>query len=210
MMEVRANVYAFLARMYLEEPPLELAEDIINGRFFPAFEPLIMNEEMEEGLRILKQFAKGYKKVDKLHEDLQSEYIRLFIGPVDPPALPYESKYSKEQLGETVLRAKRAYAKAGIGKSKSCSEPEDHVALELDFMRYLCDKESNKFLSMQREFLHNCLLNWVPKFCENIIRSNSSFYKGIAKMTKGFLLFEDSDRKLAYPPSSLRKSIAKP
>jgi len=28
----RANFYAFLSRMYVEEPPFELAEDIANGK----------------------------------------------------------------------------------------------------------------------------------------------------------------------------------
>lgn len=64
------------------------------------------------------------------------------------------------------------------------------MALQLDFMAYLCRRMSERLKggekitdepAIQREFLDGCLSKWVPKFCEDIIKSpNSDFYKGIA------------------------------
>jgi TorA maturation chaperone TorD len=76
------------------------------------------------------------------------------------------------------------------------------VAIELDFMAYLCRGMAEKLrggekiieeLAIQREFLDGCLSKWVPQFCEDIIKSpNSDFYKGIAQITRGFLMFDST------------------
>ncbi len=202
-LETRRNFYAFLYRMYLEEPPRELADDLANERFyFPDMTAL--GEEFSEGFRILKEFmekCKG-KAVDELHEDLIDEYTRLFIGPHRLPVQPYESWWVEGKLmGESLLKVKKVYRKAGIAKSRDYPEPEDHIAFELKFMHYLCeeglsaDNEERiaECINMQKEFLAEHLLRWVPDFCDDLYECElSDFYKGIAKLTKGFLLLEDA------------------
>lgn len=199
ILKVRRDIYAFLARMYLEGPPLELAEDLVNGRFFSFCEPIAMNRDMKEGLRILKEFAEKYDSASKLYEELQDEYVRLFIGPEEVHVLPYESKYTENRMaGKALIKAKRAYVEAGIGKSKACPELEDHIALELAFMEHLCKREIesekdelSSLLYTQRDFLNRCLLGWVPALCEDVLQlEHAHFYKGVAKMTLGFLSFE--------------------
>lgn len=202
ILEMRRNFYAFLYRMYSEEPPRELAEDLLNEKIsFPDLIPL--DEELSEGFRRLKEFMeknKG-KAVDDLHEELVDEYTRLFIGP-HIPVQPYESWWVDGKLmGKSLLKVKRYYRKAGIVKAQGYAEPEDHIAFELKFMHYLCEEElsaisSEKLvecLNMQKEFLNEHLLRWVPDFCDALYECElSDFYKGIAKLTKGFLLLEDA------------------
>jgi anaerobic sulfite reductase subunit A len=204
LLKTRENIYAFLARMYLEEPPKKLAEDIANKRLPLPEELLPLNTDLREGFSLIKKFEGDFKgSADELYENLQEEYTRLFIGPSEDAILPYESSYMEKNFtGKVVIKAKENYRKAGIEKVEECNEPEDHVALELDFMAYLCKGMTEKLrgeekikreLVIQREFLDGCLAKWVPQFCEDIIKSpNSDFYKGIAKITKGFLVFDSS------------------
>ena len=204
LLKIRENIYAFLARMYLEEPPKKLAEDIANKRLPLPEELSALNTDLREGFSLIKKFESEFTgSADELYEDLKEEYTRLFIGPSEDAILPYESSYvEKTFTGKAVLNAKENYRKAGIEKVEACNEPEDHVALELDFMAYLCrgmteklkgDEKIKRELAIQHEFLDGCLAKWVPQFCEDIIKSpNSNFYKGVAKITKGFLVFDSS------------------
>jgi TorA maturation chaperone TorD len=87
------------------------------------------------------------------------------------------------------------YRRAGVERSGDFKEPEDHIALEMEFMAHLCRKTlesletgnktaSLEYLEKQNDFLHKHLLAWVPRFCEDLGRAAASgFYKGIAKLT---------------------------
>jgi len=204
ILEIRRNFYAFLYRMYLEEPPRELVDDLLNEKI--SFSDLIpLDEELSDGFRRLKEFMeenKG-KAVDDLHEELVDEYTRLFIGPHRLPVQPYEAWWVDGKLmGKSLLKVKRDYRKAGIVKAQGYAEPEDHIAFELKFMHYLCEEglsaifSSEKLvecLNVQKEFLNEHLLRWVPDFCDALYECElSDFYKGIAKLTKGFLLLEEA------------------
>jgi TorA maturation chaperone TorD len=202
LLKIRESIYAFLSRMYLEEPPKKLADDIAEKRLPIPEELSALNNDLREGFTAIRKFEDDFEgSAEKLHEDLSWEYTRLFIGPSKEAILPYESSYIKKKFtGEAVLRAKERYRKAGVEKAVACNEPEDHVALELDFMTYLCRNMSEKLkggeeikeeLAIQREFLDECLSKWVPGFCDDIIKSQESdFYRGIAQITKGFLIFD--------------------
>ena len=217
VLETRRNFYAFLYRMYVEAPRIELADDLVNQRFhFEELTSLDINEELSQGFRLLKEFMEKSKgrEVDALHEDLLQEYTLLFIGPFKLPVQPYESWWVSGHLfGEPLVKLKAFYRKAGIAKSQEYKEPEDHIAFELKFIHYLCEEELSNFslekkedsfgkaflskkrfmecLKLQREFLNEHILKWVPAFCDALYNyEGTDFYKGIAKLTKGFILLE--------------------
>jgi anaerobic sulfite reductase subunit A len=204
LLKTREGLYSFLSRMYLEEPPRVLSEDMAAKRLSLPEDLSSLNTDLREGFMELKEFMDSVKAdADKLYDDLAWEYTRLFIGPSKDVILPYESSYGKKNFtGKAVLEAKDRYRKAGISKAAACPEPEDHVALELDFMANLCRRMAEKInaaddvkdeLAIQREFLEECLQRWVPRFCDDIIKSpEADFYRGIARITKGFLDFDSA------------------
>lgn len=201
ILETRRNFYAFLYRMYVETPPRELVDDLMNERFY--LPDLVPDEELSGGFNLLREFMERNKDkpVDELHKDLISEYTLLFIGPHRLPVPPYESWWVDGKLmGESLLKLKTVYRKVGIAKAKDYAEPEDHIAFELKFMHYLCEEELSadteeriaECLNMQKEYLNDHLLRWVPDFCNALTECVlSDFYKGIARITKGFLLLEE-------------------
>jgi TorA maturation chaperone TorD len=96
--------------------------------------------------------------------------------------------------GPSLLELKQFYRKAGIERH-DYAEPEDNIAFEMRFMNYLGEKmlqeEMKTYLELQKRFMDEHLLKWVPDFCDGLFASDQSdFYKGIAKFTKGFLLFD--------------------
>jgi TorA maturation chaperone TorD len=202
ILETRRNFYALLYRMYLEPPPREFVSDLMNERFY--LPDLISEEELSEGFKLLREFVqknKG-KAIDDLQKDLVGEYTRLFIGPHRLPVQPYESWWVDGKLmGGSLLKVKQVYRKAGIAKANEYAEPEDHIAFELRFMHYLCEEELSanteeriaECLNMQKEYLNDHLLMWVPDFCDALTENKlSDFYKGIARLTKGFILLEEA------------------
>ena len=82
------------------------------------------------------------------------------------------------------------------------NEPEDHVALEFEFMAYLNnkvldalkkgdDEEVRNNLEKQSIFLKEHILSWVPSFCKDVEQfANTDFYKAAAKITHGYLHLE--------------------
>jgi TorA maturation chaperone TorD len=196
----RREIYAFISRLFLEAPPEELADDMVNGSFFTQFKSFVLNDEMKEGIKTAKQWVKNHSSVSQVQECLKDEFESLFVDPTQAVVTLYETKYVKGKTGEVLLRVKEAYLKAGLEKSEKCVETEDHIALELDFMKYLCDKEIEnfenedflKFFNLQREFLKE-LLKWIPFVCKEIfVSEKASFYKGISKVATGFLNYERS------------------
>jgi len=93
----------------------------------------------------------------------------------------------------------------GLDKVGKFAEPEDHIALELQFMTHLCEKTSTaikdgdlsdakKYLEVQRDFLNEHLGKWVPELTADILKSaKREFYKAVAKITRGYI---EMDKKV--------------
>lgn len=206
ILKTRRDFYAFLCRMYLDEPAREFVDDLLSGRFpFPDQKALELNEDLSVGFRELQEFVernKG-KTVDEFQETMREEYTRIFILPHGHAVQPYESWWRDGKLmGNSLLKAKEAYRKAGIAKSPEYPELDDHIAFELKFMHYLCEEELSAVgdnermglcLNWQKDFFEEHLLNWVPAFCDGLHDWDATnFFKGIAKITKGFILLDDA------------------
>lgn len=77
------------------------------------------------------------------------------------------------------------YAAAGLTIDEEFEAAPDHLSLELLFMSYLI---GIKRLDLQKNFLEEHIMNWVPYYCEEVIsRAKTSFYKEIAGITINFL-----------------------
>ncbi|WP_456474977.1 TorD/DmsD family molecular chaperone [Candidatus Pyrohabitans sp.] len=192
-MDSRRDFYYFLSWLYLEGPPEELVRDLMNGKFQLEYG----NREIEEGVKILKEWAASVKDMKEGYLDAQDEFARLFIGPGKPIVSPYQSVYEEgAPYGKATLRMKEIYAEAEVSKGGDVKEAEDHIGMELAFMGLICNRISSlgdkgeilRNLHIQKKFLNEQLLKWVPRFCEDILKSERAFlYRGVAMLTLGFL-----------------------
>ena len=143
--------------------------------------------------------GEGAAPVDPL--ELRVEYNRLFVGPGKLPCPPYESVYRRDRvegeigtlMGPSALDVKNRYAEAGLEISKNFKDYPDHVAVELEFMNFLCSKEAatehmadkEDLRRKQKEFLEMHIRTWAGEFSDKVLKSaNSLFYKTAASFLK--------------------------
>ena len=140
------------------------------------------SKEFKKGSELLGKFVNDVKSnyekdKTKFLQGLAAEYASLFlnVGPI--PVYLAESVYlGKEHLlyEEPYFDAVRIYQIYGFKKRSSFKEPEDHIAIELEFMAHLCDLtclslDQGKldygagYLNNQVEFLDLHLSKWVPQ-----------------------------------------------
>jgi TorA maturation chaperone TorD len=155
-------------------------------------------ETSVEAFELLRSVL-GAPDIEGLAARLAVEYTRLFRGLRDGygPPPPYESLYRGSRLmgGVTVAVVGR-YAEAGFGVIDEAVGPQDHIAAELKFMSLLCYDEIAAWdrddrgaavlgWGLQRRFLDEHLLRWVPGYCRRIkSESVEPFYAGAAMITE--------------------------
>ncbi|MEG2477370.1 TorD/DmsD family molecular chaperone [Gordonibacter sp.] len=101
---------------------------------------------IDEQARLLRAVSE-----DEARLLLEIEYNRLFVGPGEVLAPPYESYYesSRASAGRGWLRTQaerevsRAYAESGFTLSEDLVELPDHVAVELEFLALLAGREAD-------------------------------------------------------------------
>ncbi|MEA1961393.1 MAG: molecular chaperone TorD family protein [Bacillota bacterium] len=203
LLEERVFTYDLLRRIFVEEPSRELIKALHNEDFLHN---LPLNEESEELRRGVEDVSNYLKSFDVLSnaefEKLHWDYTRMFIGPYELPAPPWESAYLDEDrmlFQETTLQVRRTYLKYRFLPRYYMQEADDHLGLELDFMYRLSHMAADSALSRdintckqilvdQKNFLEQHLLNWVPLFADNVNESaNTAFYIGFAKILKHYL-----------------------
>lgn len=138
--------------------------------------------------------------VNSEQNQLSLDHAALFVGPFELLAAPYGSVYlekNRQVMGNSTVNVQKSYEEAGL--AVDVKEPPDHIAIELEFMHYLCRKEADaasagdtenavKFLSQQKDFYWTAL-QWVPQLCESIrTGSGSPFYQGLADCLEQFMV----------------------
>lgn len=201
--EQRAWMYGLLSRLYrVEVDPVFL--DQLRAMRFPASTG---NDAMDEGYRLLAGYL-GRTDAGTLTE-LAVDYVRAFIGHgIDghAAAYPFESVYTSAKrlmmqgARDEVLALYRA---EGVDKSDDWKDGEDHVALELEFMKTLAERaakalregdeaEAARLLQVQHAFLDDHLRKWLPTFTRDMgIFAETDLYLGLARLTAGFLQVEE-------------------
>lgn len=211
----RGTLYRVLSRGFsleIDEAYLEwmvLLQPTIKG-----LAASIDNEDFKRGADRLSAFVdnveKNYKKDKaKFLQDLAAEYASLFLNVGPKPVYLAESVYlGKEHLlyEAPYFDAVRIYHLYDFKKRASFKEPEDHIAIELEFMAHLCDlasvsiDEGKKdygagYLNNQVEFLDLHLSKWVPNLVEKLRwASQNNFYLALADLLNGFVA---TDRAIA-------------
>lgn len=189
----RRDMYRFLSRLYVLEVDQPLLEALQQIRY-PERCP---NEDMTEGYRMMAEFFKEQKgrKTQAVLDDLAVDYARVFLSAgvaQGKAAFPYESVYTSRKhlmMQESRSEVIALYAAKGVTPVQEMYRvPEDHLGLLLEYMALLCQEGAE-----QHSFLKEHLNNWVPAFAGEVqTYASTGFYKGLAKLTRGFLAAEEA------------------
>ena len=204
LIEDRRTLYLFLSRVYEKEFKRDGLKDLFDRIFQIRDLNILRGSKFDDGFETVRNYLKEAEKRDlaQVEMELAADYAGLFLGLWGKPLHPSESVCrSKGHLliQESRDRVLKIYRMMGVDKVSEFREPEDHIAIELQFMAYLCRKivdflkQDNlntvvEYLNVQKDFLKNHLAVWIPQFCQDIIQSPArGFYKGIAKITDKFV-----------------------
>lgn len=195
----RVATYAFIARIYRVEVDQAFLDEL-RAMKFPVSSG---NESIDKGYHLMARFVSNTWK--STLTDLAIDYVRTFIGHgVDgfSAAYPFESVYTSEKrllMQEARDEVLMAYRANKLDKSEDWKDSEDHIALELEFMRTLAERSAaalregnddmaSELLAAQKNFLEEHLISWVPMMTSDMKKfSCTDLYQGLAYLTDGFL-----------------------
>ena len=203
----RSNIYGLLTLIFRTEITKQVLQQIKEPEFLSALSNM--------GARLDDDFLQ--KNEDELIEDLAVEYSGLFIGP-DKHISPHESIHHDtgdgdwgQLWGRSTVEIKKFIEAAGLEFRPEYAGMPDHISVEFEFMRQAAKREAQAreeddsdgtlyCLKMEKMFIEEHLMKWVPVFCDKVIESAGHFfYREIAKVTKRFMEFESEgiDRYLS-------------
>jgi TorA maturation chaperone TorD len=192
--KARANIYALLSRVLLQELDEKMLQTIKNDENILDFFPT---------LKEWKPFIE-VQNSKLLEEYLNPDFVNLSLLHL----IPYETFYTREdQKIETgganpVTDMYSAY-NFMVDYEAARAISADHIGVELEFMHHLAeaelkaleegDKEAVKALrEIQKEFLDKHLLRWAPLYLINVkYEARTPLYYDVADMALEFILSDN-------------------
>lgn len=157
-----------------------------------------IDASLDEGFTALERFVEGNceRPVEAVHDQLTTEYTRLFVGP-RPPVVAHESYYREdtEFLGEGLADVEASYGALGWSPPDSYPEEDDFLAVELAFLRYLIERQrrgAEEAVGFERTFLDEHLLTWIDEFVADLrAETDEDLYLAVASIVDGLADFEN-------------------
>jgi TorA maturation chaperone TorD len=206
--KIRRDLYGLLSCAYIQLPEMktlelkwESAGELLR---YPQKGSEKVFKQIQKGLNLVKSYGSKKDRIDETLGNLSRDWTRLFRGVVRDGILPpYESLYRTERLQKkSAQEINRLFSKMGVQVPEEWHQPSDYIGVELDFMRFLCEKEwrhrdngeRNAFreaVEAEKSFLEKHLTLWVPIFCERMLKeAREEYYLGIAHLTLGLVGFD--------------------
>lgn len=207
----RAQMYRMLASLYFKELTEEEIENL-SGLDFGSLD--VGDELISAGATDMRRFL-ARTHIDR-RQELAVDYAHSMLAAgsyTDRRATPYESVFTSD-TGLLMQEARddvyRLFCQERLGVTPGLNIPEDHLAFEFEYMALMCDRmadavgkadlaEAQRILGVQREFHVKHLLNWIDVYCDCLERvAQTTFYRGLSKMTRGWVHLEESSIEDAH------------
>src|SRR4030042_84440 len=195
----RVQIYGILSTVFGGLPGEQLVRVFFSWNVTEQVSREFLPLKIKRGLKQINIWLEERGSEPSEIAALETEFTRLFrgLGRAKSPPPPYESVYLDSGLlyGPSTQRVADTYRRFRVKGQNN--EPPDCIALEMDFMRFLCDREvaawetgnAQELLKEEEAFLREHLASWVPSFCENVRRFDTGvFYTGLADLTEGWIL----------------------
>ncbi len=187
-----AATWFLLARLFSAAPDAATL-DRVRAEAGSGSWPLPLDAEGAAGLTLLVESERSGESADAVRDD----HFRLFRGPAAVAAPPWASVHlSPEKLlfEDETFAVREAYARHGLAAPLLNREPDDHIALELEFCATLlsrsldADEASDAdaaaaLRTAHDEFVRDHLLSFAPSFFALVReRAATRFYRGVAAL----------------------------
>ena len=193
-MESRAKRYQFLSTLYRDEISLKLIKSMQNEQFLKGLLESVKGcgfIDLTSGAEVMVSCLRK-EDPEKLYKELSYDYADVFLNAGANPTFPYESAHTGKKpvlMQKPVITLREYFRKAGVHKNPDFKDLDDHIAVEMEFLRYLLEKQDT---DTYIKFFKNIYLKWVNSFCDQLTTSASSgFYQALAHFTRGALMCEN-------------------
>lgn len=194
--QARANFYALLARLFYAPPDDRLLRNIATsddddeqpsgtaGTPEPAVS--LDTSSLDTTWRNLVSAAASADQAG-----VADEYNSLFVGSGRSDISLYVGAYTARSSVDSKLVALREFLTAhGIQRQAAVHEPEDHLAMLFEVMRYLISEQPDD-IEEQKLFFDNFVWSGGTALCDAITtHPRAQFFTHVAAFAKSFLLVE--------------------
>lgn len=190
----KSVVQRFFATVFADEISDELYRALKSDLFLKrlkAVSEAVYAKELARGAMALFEFMD--KAGLETHRQLKFEYADLFLNAGKNPVLPYESFYIDREPtthGEPLFQMRQRLRKTGLHKDPDYSEPEDHIAVEFDFLSEMNRREAagDRSAAQARADFGKQHMAWRTEFCAVLHAADQSgFYRALAELLLGYL-----------------------
>ena len=188
ILEKRKEIYSLLSSLFMGEVPREFIEDLRRGNF-----NLSGSADIEDGIRIMREFVMKKSSVDEVIRDIEDEYSQVILISHKAP-LTKSEVMGDADYGRISLEVEEKMRRMGY-RLKTGSIPPDHISAQFDFIAILIegatkgDEDLKESLKKQEEFLESEVITWIPGVLEKLEKS-AEFYMGVARFARGFLALD--------------------
>ena len=190
----RAKRYQFLSTLFRDEIPLDLITKMQKDEFLDGFNESVKGcgfVDLINGAEVMTRCLKS-KSAEALFNELRYDYADIFLNAGANPVFPYESIHVKREpvvMQEPVYELREYFRKAGVHKNPDYKDLEDHIAVQMELLRYLLENGNE---NVYRDFLKMKYTRWVPSFCDQLAGcTRTEFYQGLANFTRGAMMCEN-------------------
>ena len=195
----RHYAYAAFQRLVGDAPTVELLSVLDTDVLRMAFEAAgCLPAAQSEFDALAEQLECAEGDLERAAED----YARIFVGPAALPAPAWESVYRGNKrmlMTATTLSVREFYHACGYEAQAHHRVPDDHLAIELDFLSALaqdaldaCAADEGEracdLLDAGTSFLKAHLALWIEPFASELHdKSGSPFYRAVADALSAFV-----------------------
>ena len=184
--QARANVYALLSRLFVAPADSNLLRGIASAD----------DSENEGQAQDSGEFALAWRDLMEAAGNtgetaVADEYHQLFVGTGRSEISLYMGAYTARSSVDTTLVGLRGFlTEHGLQRRSGVNEPEDHIAMLFEVMRFLID-EQHTVVDQQKRFFDQFIWPGGVPLCDAISEhSQARFFRSVARFTKCFLCVE--------------------
>ncbi|AKB07367.1 molecular chaperone TorD [Vibrio cholerae] len=196
--EKRAEIYWWLSSLFFKE----LSEQDIARYHSAEVRTFLSGLADEQSLnREVKHLVEALNRLQDRQDaqlELAADFCDLFLKSDRDSALPYASVYADQGLlnGKPAQQMRELLGAHGVKVEQNLNEPEDHLAIQLDFLAHLAisanqiehSAQLSLALQAQSDFISQHLLTWLPAFAERCTQFDAfGLYSAAARLALAFI-----------------------
>ena len=201
---LRRGAYRLLASLFLYPNEQRLDSLVPLARDFQGNGPSLTRLAFYGSWQRLLIALQALSTEDQTAE-IEDAFVRLFLVNARAPLL--ESSYldpHREVAGWIAAQLSREYAEQGLVLSPAMPLIPDHLAVELEFMAFLCTREIDSWtdeaveeglqtLSWQQDFLDRHLTRWCSPFAGRVANADGEGLYAVAARAADAFIQHDLD-----------------